>query len=200
MNQIKNPYYENEEGSVESTAIAIIADHLRENRNRSNQQSKRRRWVSDSRLWCDCAFDFHEAAILKKFDFILVTLYSDINVNGAKLMGGTSFEGAFIGGKMKAEGTLFSGATSFADVVFCEHASFADSIFEGPVDFIYASTRGGVDFAGAVFNWDVRDKILFPDEIIDEGNSLPAGARWAQFDEFGNFCLVEGDPLNSSHS
>lgn len=87
MNQIKNPYYENEEGSVESTAIAIIADHLRENRNRSNQQSKRRRRVSDSRLWCDCAFDFHEAAILKKFDFILVTLYSDINVNGAKLMG-----------------------------------------------------------------------------------------------------------------
>ena len=43
--------------------------------------------MSDSRLWCDCAFDFHEAAILKKFDFILVTLYSDINVNGAKLMG-----------------------------------------------------------------------------------------------------------------
>lgn len=200
MNQVKDPHYENEEGSVESTAITVIADHLRENRSRNSQQSKRRRRTLDSRLWCDCAFDLHEAIILKKLDFNLVTLYSDIDVSGAKLMGGASFGGALIGGKMKAEGALFSGATSFAGSVFRGHASFVDAVFEGSVDFVDASIRNGVDFAGAIFNWGMRDKISFSDEIINEGDSLPAGARWAQFDEFGNFRLIEGDTLDSSHS
>lgn len=123
-----------------------------------------RQTVDDDQLWCDCAFDFHEATFHEIVDL------TDSTFERYAYFYGTKFEryADFIG-------ATFTGDADFRGAEFRDSAAFSG--IQDPLSFRFEACKFNRKFRGTdAYEWG---SIPIP----GDNDELPAGAVWADFQE-----------------
>ena len=142
--------------AVESTIFSVMRDRLRKER-KDDETGKTivRQTVDDDQLWCDCAFDLHEATFHEIVDLTYSTFERD-----AYFYGATFTRVAYFGGAAFARGAdfreaTFAGVVDFGVATFTGVPYFGGATFTGVAYFFIAHFTGGANFGGAHFTGGV---------------------------------------------
>ena len=138
--------------AVESTILSVMRDHLRkERRNDKTGETIVRQAVDDDQLWCDCAFDLHEATFHEAVDLTDSTFECVPNFRGTKFERRANFGGAHFADNVDFFGATFTGGADFGGAHFADNVDFFGAHFAGDADFEGARFAGGAYFFGARF-------------------------------------------------
>lgn len=156
------------DGPVEFVILDVMARHLRKNPPRRWYSRKRVavQEVDDDQLWCDCAFDLHDATLTEHVPFKHALFSNRTSFQGTQFHGPVSFshatfrtEASFSSAQFydrtSFEGTQFQEEASFTSARFCRYASFVKTQFREKAFFSYTEFQEDACFGGAWYHHEL---------------------------------------------
>ena len=116
-----------------------------------------------------------------KTKFTATTFHQDANFQNASFMLTTDFGGVSFIHSVNFSECTFKDAVEFTSSNFSGDAIFEDATFMLDANFIAASFANQPSFEKARFNFSLKGahRIIFPEHVYLNNNSLPPGAEWS---------------------
>ena len=170
--------------AVESTILSVMHDRLRKERKDETGKTIVRQTVDDDQLWCDCAFDLHEATFHEIVDLTDSTFERYAYFYGTKFERYADFSRARFTVRACFIGACFAGSAYFDGATFARGADFRVAEFRGGAAFSGIQGQPSFGFEECKFNKIFRGAYEWgPIPIPKDNDELPAGAVWADFPE-----------------